>query len=833
MDTGKHSINIIRIFAIFTGVLCMTVGAFLVRETINISDYNKQLIQLQDSHIVYVQAARLLRTGSDILTEHCRRFTITGDMSDMLAYFTEQHFNKNRETAMELLEQLDDNAYADSKLSKALIESDDLVRVEYHAMALATMGWGLFEDKDLPDEILYYTLTSYEEALDKEEQLKKARELVFSTSYEKSKSRIYKNTDDFLDEEISDIDQRYNDIYARLTTSIRYQKMMTYGFVILLLVTIGLIVAMTRIDNNKRLQLISLNEKLTVNTDELQEKTKEAELALAAKNQFLSRMSNAIRNPINTIINVSERALNSTDDGVKTSGYLTEIDSTGKILLELVNDVLDLDRSENRMVKIHNAPFNMNNFLDSLTGIISRLVGDAGLIYINDTGLILHQNVVGDELHIRQSIINIVENAVKFTPQGGRVSFRINEDLINEEGSDAIWFTIEVEDTGVGMSKQYMEHIFEAFTREVDDDDERGGLGIGMSITARYVELMGGTIGVESELKQGSKFTIRLPLQIYRSVESEGENANARLAGARILVAEDNELNMEIARTMLIDEGATVTPAENGLVALSLFKSSEENSFDAILMDVAMPMLDGITVTKEIRAMNRSDAMTVPIIAMVAGSDLDDIDVLLQAGMNDYISKPVDVTQLVKTLLAAVKKQTTELAQRLDKALRDANTDALTGVKNRNAFELAQKRIDAEIESGDDIDFAIVICDVNGLKYVNDNVGHDEGNKLLINSCRLICRTFAHSPVFRIGGDEFVAILRYDDFDNRHDLVNPLMARMTAGTYKPGDINNVSFAIGMADYTRGSDTCCTDVFRRADLYMYDHKKSIKGEGNIR
>ncbi len=414
------------------------------------------------------------------------------------------------------------------------------------------------------------------------------------------------------------------------------------------------------------------------------------------------------------------------------------------------------------------------------------------------------------------------------------MTFRIYEDIGSFDKEKGARYNLEIEDNGLGMSEQYLSHIFEDFTTENDGAADGSGLGIGMSITKSYIQLMGGTIDVASELKHGTRFSISLPFEVYNSKGQEArEEDGARLAGTNILVAEDNELNMEIARTMLINEGAVVTPAENGLVALSLFDSSKENTFDAILMDVAMPVLDGITVTKEIRSRVRNDAKTVPIIAMVAGSDAGDINVLLESGMNDYISKPVDVTRLVKTLLAVIKKQTTELAQQLDKALRDANTDALTGVKNRNAFELAQNRINVEIEAGENPEFAIVVCDVNGLKYINDNTGHDEGNKLLINACRLICTTFKRSPVFRIGGDEFVAILRNDDYAARDEYMSFLKGRMTAENYDPSDITNVSFATGMAEFTPGLDNDCSDVFKRADAMMYDHKKQIKGEGNVR
>ncbi|MBR6485383.1 MAG: diguanylate cyclase, partial [Lachnospiraceae bacterium] len=506
-----------------------------------------------------------------------------------------------------------------------------------------------------------------------------------------------------------------------------------------------------------------------------------------------------------------------------------------QILLDLVNEVLALGRSERGMVTMRHDPLEIIGFFNSCGSIIKGLTMDAGINFTKEVGLVLHPNVLGDELHLRQILLNIVDNSIKFTREGGLITLRLNEEISSEAGSEKAVYIFEIEDTGTGMSKQYLKNMFDSFANVEDAMSAGNGLGIGMSITKKYVELMGGTIDVESELQVGTRFTIRIPMDIYRAPkQNENDEKVKQLEGARILLAEDNELNMEIARKMLIEEGATVTSAENGLIALSLYRSSEEGSFDAILMDVAMPMLDGIAAAKEIRASTRYDARTLPIIAMVASNTDEDINMLLDAGMSDYISKPVDVTQLVRTLLAAMKRQSSELAERLEKALRDANTDALTGVKNRNAYELSTGRINVEIESSNEpVEFMIVICDVNGLKSINDNIGHDEGNKLLVNACRLICRTFKRSPVFRIGGDEFVAILRNDDYQNRATLVGGLMERMTAENYDPTDVNNVSFAIGAADFDPALDNNCADVFKRADAVMYEHKKSIKGEGNIR
>ncbi len=392
----RESGIIIRIFAGFCGAVCILVGILLVRETLNISEYNKQLIGLQDDHIIYVQAARLLRAGSDILTEHCRRFIVTGDINDLKNYFREYNGDAHRDSALQLLKDTGTEVTADSKLAKAKNESDELMQTEYHAMALAALAWGLYDSGELPDEILYYELSAYEEGLSSDDQLKTARELVFSNAYEKSKTKIHSNTDEFLDDEILAVNNKYNSIYQQLTLSIKYQRFLTYAFVVLLLTTIILIRRLNAINVERGKELQALNDKLTLKTNELTEKTREAEHALSAKNQFLSRMSNAVRSPINTIINVSERAIPTISDEEKTKGYLEEVDSTAKILLELVNDVLDLDRTENKMVKIQKAQFNMNNFIESLTGIVARLAGEAGLNFIKDVGIILHPNLIGD-----------------------------------------------------------------------------------------------------------------------------------------------------------------------------------------------------------------------------------------------------------------------------------------------------------------------------------------------------------------------------------------------------------------------------------------------------
>ncbi|MCR5419548.1 MAG: diguanylate cyclase [Lachnospiraceae bacterium] len=823
--------NVLTLAAVFLSIVCIMTGFLMIMETAKISKLNSRLLNLQSEYAGYINTGRYLSEGVNILTDNCMQFVISGDVDKMNGYFEQLYENKNGLYAY--LEEINkDDAY-NAKLVKAINESEDLNRTECHAIALAALSYGYYasEETVLPDVIKYYDFENYEKNITPEEQKQMAETLIFSDSYLKTGQKVREYTDQYVDEGIASVNVEYKTIYDQLNISLRYQEVLNIGFVVLLLSVITVLIKTSKKSVKSAEDIDILNEKLNKQKTENSELVKERDKANASKSVFLKGMSGALRSPVTEIMDKTRDAQRNIDDKEAVKDCLGQIDRASELMLEQINSLLSLGRTETGMVSLRKDPLNINNFIDSCESIIQSQINEAGIRFINETGIILHPNVLSDELHLRQIILSIVDNAIKFTPAGGTITVSLNEELDNDSQSGMAVFRFEIEDTGVGMSEKYVEHLFESFSRE--DEFESSDLGIGMSITKRYVEMMNGTIEVSSKLQQGTKFTVVLPMEIYRSATANEKEEENRLAGSRILIAEDNDLNMEIARKMLVAEGATVIPAENGLIALSLFNSSEEQSIDAILMDIAMPVLDGISVTKEIRAGIRSDAKTVPIIAMVASNTEDDIDRMKEAGMNDYISKPVDVTELVKTLLSTMRTQSNELAQRLEKALKDANTDALTGVKNRNAFELSQRRINAEIESGEEVDFSIVICDVNGLKAINDNVGHDEGNKLLINACRLICRTFKRSPVFRIGGDEFVVILRNDDYEMRQDLVGGLMKRMTAQNYDPMDINKVSFAIGMADFDPEIDKECTDVFKRADVIMYEHKKSIKGEGNVR
>ncbi|MCR5255311.1 MAG: response regulator [Acetatifactor sp.] len=380
-----------------------------------------------------------------------------------------------------------------------------------------------------------------------------------------------------------------------------------------------------------------------------------AEAASRAKSDFLSHMSHDIRTPINGVIGMTEIAKKHLDNTERIEDCLNKIDTASHHLASLINDVLDMTRIENGKTKINNEPVNMEMFLDDCISIIQSQAGSKQLKIVKGYSSFTHKNVLADELHFRQIIINILGNAVKFTPDGGTITIRAND---SEYGVDHVKYHIEVQDTGIGMSPEFLGHIWEAFSQESEAArTEYKGTGLGMTITKQLVELMGGKINVESALGNGTTFYVDVVFDI--NMEAEGateEITEASIDGIRILLVEDNILNREIAEELLTDEGAVVECAENGQIAVEMFNASEIGHFQAILMDIMMPVMNGLDSTTAIRALDREDAATVPIIAMTANAFDEDVHKSKEVGMNAHLSKPIKVGELIETLSRFMKK---------------------------------------------------------------------------------------------------------------------------------------------------------------------------------
>ncbi len=377
----------------------------------------------------------------------------------------------------------------------------------------------------------------------------------------------------------------------------------------------------------------------------------EAQSANKAKSEFLSHMSHDIRTPINGIMGMTEIAQKNLSDAARVEDCLGKISNSSQHLLSLINDVLDMSRIESGKVTVKSAPMNMSATTDECASIIVGQLLNRNVEFIREFGDFAHPNLIGDELHLRQILINILGNSVKFTPDGGKIYFRIKETGCSDGKAH---FHFEIEDTGIGMKPEFLKHIWEPFAQE--DGGTRTtykGTGLGMAITKQFVDMLGGTITVESRLHEGSKFVVELGFDIDQQTADTSETSEEtklHLEGMRVMLVEDNEINMEIAQFMLSTVDITVTCAENGKLAVEIFQNSEAGSFDVILMDIMMPVMNGLDAARAIRTLDRPDAKTIPIIAMTANAYDEDIRNAREAGMNGHLAKPIDTKLLYRTL---------------------------------------------------------------------------------------------------------------------------------------------------------------------------------------
>ncbi len=389
--------------------------------------------------------------------------------------------------------------------------------------------------------------------------------------------------------------------------------------------------------------------------EELRTAIEEAQRANRAKTEFLSHMSHDIRTPINGIMGMLNIAEKNPGDLERQADCREKIKTSASHLLSLINDVLDISKLEKGKAEFAREVFDLKELLDVCSTIVGGQAAEQNVELTMDymePELLPHQYFVGSPLHIKQILINIAGNAVKYNKPMGNVTLRCHE-LSAQNGIAQIRF--EISDTGIGMGKEYIKHIFEPFTQE-----EGGarttykGTGLGMTITKKLIDEMGGTIQIESVLNQGSVFTVVLPLQIAdmpKGTPKNSETDTADISGKRALLVEDNELNQEIAQYILTENGLEVTVAQNGQEAVELFEASAPYTYQIVFMDVMMPILNGYEATRAIRRLDRRDAGEIPIIAMTANAFAEDVKAAMDAGMNEHIAKPLD-TELINRVLS-------------------------------------------------------------------------------------------------------------------------------------------------------------------------------------
>ena len=379
---------------------------------------------------------------------------------------------------------------------------------------------------------------------------------------------------------------------------------------------------------------------------------KKAEAANRAKTEFLQRMSHDIRTPINGICGMVDMADHYADDMEKQIEYREKVKSASHLLLEMLNDVLDMSKLESDEVMLEEIPFNLSGICEEVLVVVEQMAIEQNIRIMWEENEIIHRNCIGSPAHVKRILMNILSNAVKYNKENGSIYISCRELISEQQDMTTIEFVCR--DTGIGMTDEFQKHIFEPFAQEHTGSRTKfAGTGLGMPITKKLVEKMGGTITFESEEGVGTKFVVLIPFKIDMEADQRKEQENVSeksIKGLHILLAEDNELNMEIAEFMLQNEGADVTKAWNGQEAVELFRKSKPGEFDVILMDIMMPVMNGYEATKLIRSLDREDARMIPIIAMTANAFTEDRLRAKEAGMDEHIPKPVDVKLLLKVI---------------------------------------------------------------------------------------------------------------------------------------------------------------------------------------
>lgn len=413
------------------------------------------------------------------------------------------------------------------------------------------------------------------------------------------------------------------------------------------------------------------SEKKTQNQleNKVEKETKENQFN-RAETIFLNSISHDIRTPLNVIIGYTALASAHVNEAQEVKRYLSKIQTASKHLLLLVNDALDMSHIESGTLKLEHAPVYFPDVLEDLKSIVQTDISAKQLEFHVDTKNMVHKNVITDKLRLNQVLLNILENAVKYTRPGGKICFQIQELKGQEPGLAKYEF--RVKDTGIGMSEEFIEHIFEPFSREQTSTVSGiEGTGLGMAIVKKIVDRMGGTIAVKSRQGEGTEVTVILSFKVSSRVAecetkvlkktgqmkilSERKNSEDLFKGKKILLAEDNELNREIAVELLKEEGFILDTAEDGTIAVEKMRTAKPGQYDLILMDIQMPIMDGYEATRQIRKLKNPETANIPIVAITANAFEEDRQKALEAGMNEHVTKPIDMERLLEVVRKVLK----------------------------------------------------------------------------------------------------------------------------------------------------------------------------------
>ena len=433
----------------------------------------------------------------------------------------------------------------------------------------------------------------------------------------------------------------------------------------------GLVIAVILIESIRRQKLQRARDaEREEHSKQLQEALDYAKAANASKTMFLSNMSHDIRTPMNAIIGFSSLLAADPSNVEKVTEYTQKIIASGQHLMNLINEILDISKIESGNVVLNIEEFSVKKLVEDVELMTRPMTEMRKQKYTITIDALQYDVLMGDATRLSQIMVNLLTNASKYTYAGGEISFDITCVRISDNFER---LRFEVRDTGIGISEEYQKKIFEPFSRAESSMTNRvQGTGLGMAITKNLVDMMGGTIEIQSEVDKGSVFTVEIAFRVPGTGEDDlldktgsdtayqyqqlPDDVSGSLAGLNLLVVEDNELNIEIIQALLETEGVRCEVAENGLMAVKNFESHDPGTYDAILMDVMMPVMDGYEATKRIRSMNRADAQTIPIIAITANAFAEDIKQALNAGMNAHLAKPVNPESLRQVLLPLILK---------------------------------------------------------------------------------------------------------------------------------------------------------------------------------
>ena len=422
-------------------------------------------------------------------------------------------------------------------------------------------------------------------------------------------------------------------------------------------------------EQETNLRLESYNQQLSQRNEELKqarevalEALRTAEQASQAKTDFLSNMSHDIRTPMNAIVGITTLMKNELQEPDKLADHLDKLENAGRLLLGIINDILDMSRIESGKSTLNVKPMNLTEEINRIDSVIRQQARQRKQTLTLDTSGLHHENVLSDPNRLDQILMNILSNAVKYTPEGGHIRLEVRE---LPRGEHYAKYRFVIEDDGIGMSEEYLKTIFDPFTREEKSGiNHVQGTGLGMAITKRVVDLMGGIIRVESTSGHGSRFEVVLEFPIDTAADQaacneaapEAEEGTSLLCGMRFLCAEDNLINAEILEMLLESKGASCKICANGQEIVDAFAGVQPGAYDMILMDVQMPVMDGLEATRRIRSGENPLGKTIPILALTANAFLEDMQKSKDAGMNEHLSKPVDIATLEQMVRRFCKK---------------------------------------------------------------------------------------------------------------------------------------------------------------------------------